>query len=71
MATYNEALDCMCRRCMNFAVCNATGCEPKRKLQELIDSVNEKIEVTMTYADLLWITKKIEEEKVRKVKQND
>ena len=42
MATYNEALDCMCRRCMNFAVCNATGCEPKKKLQELIDSVNEK-----------------------------
>ena len=42
MATYKEALDCMCRRRMNFAVCNATGCEPKRKLQELIDSVNEK-----------------------------
>ena len=42
MATYNEALDCMCRRCMNFAVCNATGCGPKRKLQELIDSVNEE-----------------------------
>ena len=42
MATYNEALDCMCKRCMNFAVCNATGCEPKRKLQELIDSANEE-----------------------------
>ena len=42
MATYNEALDCMCRRCMNFAVCDSTGYEPKRKLQELIDSVNEE-----------------------------
>lgn len=42
MATYEEALTCMCRRCMNYAVCSGTGCEPKRKLQELIDSVNEE-----------------------------
>ena len=33
---------------------------------------NRKIEVTMTYADLLWITKKIEEAKQSKAgEQND
>lgn len=32
---------------------------------------NRKIDVTMTYADLLWITKKIEEAKQSKVGEQE
>ena len=48
-----------------------TACETDLWKMVYVGEPNRKIEVTMTYADLLWITKKIEEEKVRKVKQND
>ena len=48
-----------------------TACETDLWKMIYVGEPNRKIEVTMTYADLLWITKKIEEEKVRKVKQND
>ena len=42
MATYEEALTCMCRRCMNYAVCSGTGCEPKNTLQRLIDKAEHE-----------------------------
>ena len=35
---YKEALDAMCRRCGNYAMCQGTGCHPKRLLAEMIEN---------------------------------
>lgn len=32
-----EALEIMCRRCKNFEMCQGTGCEPRKKLIELVE----------------------------------
>lgn len=44
MDEYIEALEIMCNRCMNYPVCNGTGCSPKIKLKELIERTKEKDE---------------------------
>ena len=31
--TPNEAIEIMCRRCINYEICSGTGCEPKRVLE--------------------------------------
>ena len=31
--TPNEAIETMCRRCINYEMCSGTGCEPKRILE--------------------------------------
>lgn len=36
-----EALETMCRRCINYEVCQATGCEPKKVLQQAIKESKE------------------------------
>jgi len=33
-----KALEIMCERCCNHDMCMGTGCEPKRKIMELIES---------------------------------
>ena len=49
-----------------------TACETDLWKMIYVGEPNRKIEVTMTYADLLWITKKIEEAKQSKAgEQND
>ena len=44
-----------------------TACETDVWKMAYIGDPNRNIQVTMTYADLLWITKKIEEAKQSKV----
>ena len=39
---YKEALDAMCRRCRNYAMCQGTGCHPKKVLAELIEKQTPK-----------------------------
>lgn len=31
-----KALDTMCKRCINYEVCQGTGCQPKKTLTETI-----------------------------------
>lgn len=31
--TPEEAIEIMCRRCINYEICSGTGCEPKRILE--------------------------------------
>lgn len=38
MNKYQEALNTMCRRCINLNECMATGCEPKKNLSELVST---------------------------------
>lgn len=37
----HEAIDVMCRRCINYEVCQGTGCEPKKVLTELVYNIEE------------------------------
>lgn len=37
MTTLNEQLEVMCRRCINFEVCEGSGCQPRADLRKLID----------------------------------
>ena len=47
---YQEALDVMCRRCNNHDFCDATGCTPKKDLQELVDKATPiKVEKSKGY----------------------
>lgn len=33
---YKEALETMCKRCINYEMCQGTGCGPKKELANLI-----------------------------------
>lgn len=37
----HKALETMCRRCINYEVCQATRCEPKKVLQQAIKESEE------------------------------
>lgn len=36
--TYEEAIETMCNRCINFEVCGGTGCAPKKTLERSTES---------------------------------
>lgn len=42
--TIKEALEIMCRRCVNNEVCMGTGCSPRNTIQELIDKYEKMID---------------------------
>lgn len=37
----HEAIDIMCRRCINYEVCQGTGCGPKKVLTEWASNAKE------------------------------
>lgn len=49
MEKYKAALEAMCKRCINYDVCQGTGCGPKKDLAELIKGVEleEKAETIL------------------------
>lgn len=38
-----ESIETMCKRCINYEICQGTGCAPKNKLENLLE-VLEKYE---------------------------
>lgn len=58
--TPEEAIEIMCRRCINYEICSGTGCEPKRILEthKTTDFIS-KIDEAIVDLDLLLIKNKI------------
>lgn len=56
----NEAIEIMCRRCINYETCSGTGCEPKRTLEthSTTDFIS-KIDEAIVDLDVLLIKNKI------------
>ena len=38
--TPEEAIKIMCERCINYEVCQGTGCEPKKVLERLTEDAS-------------------------------
>lgn len=58
--TPNEAIEIMCRRCINYEICSGTGCEPKRALEthNTTDFIS-KIDEAIVDLDVLLIKSKL------------
>lgn len=48
MNKYQEALETMCKRCINHEMCQGTGCQPKKDLQELVERATPKKPIDRT-----------------------
>ena len=58
--TPNEAIEIMCRRCINYEICSGTGCEPKRILETHNTSdFIAKIDEAIVDLDVLLINSKL------------
>ena len=58
--TPNEAIEIMCRRCINYEICSGTGCEPKRILETHNTSdFIAKIDEAIVDLDVLLINNKL------------
>ena len=58
--TPNEAIEIMCRRCINYEICSGTGCEPKRTLETHNTSdFIAKIDEAIVDLDVLLINNKL------------
>jgi len=56
----NEAIEIMCRRCINYETCSGTGCEPKKTLEthNTTDFIS-KIDEAIVDLDVLLIKNKV------------
>lgn len=48
----NEAIEIMCRRCINYEVCSGTGCEPKRALKKNFTLTYESANIDKVILDI-------------------